>query len=88
MTPSGIEPATLNLLYSTSPNSSPNKNFQAKFVANPKHTFYVQLPFPHKSCPLGDNAEKHGATGRTTAPARCMMDNNGYKHIFRIRNTY
>jgi len=63
----------------------------ANFRQKLEHTLCNNFP-PRKSYRLWDNVEKCGAARESTddynkVHAVCMLDNQGYRHTFKIRNT-
>jgi hypothetical protein len=67
--------------------------FQAKFIQKIKTHILCSITFFRKSFRLWDNVEKtwYSQTGHrwqyNKAHALCMLDNQGYRHTLRIRNT-
>jgi hypothetical protein len=66
--------------------------FQTKNRGGNQNTHFNISAFFQKSCRLWENVEKYcrsrQATDDNMAHAYCMLDNKGYKHTFRIRNTF
>jgi len=73
-------------------NSSYNEMFRTNVVQKIKTHFMLKKVFPQKSCRLWDIVENYCTAGQTTddnmAHAYSMLDTQGYKHTFRICNTY
>jgi hypothetical protein len=68
------------------------RNTYAKLVEKITIRFMFHKVFFFKSCLLRDNVEKYCTAGQATVDnmvhAHCMLDNEVYKHSFRICNNY
>ena len=64
---------------------------QTKFYGKSKQTFYVwRLPLPRKPFPSRDTVKRYStiqpeATDDNMAHARCVLDNEGYRHTHTIK---
>jgi hypothetical protein len=69
------------------------RNASYEVVQKIKTHVLCSITFFRKSCRLWDNVEKYGRTREVTgenitAHALCMLENQGYRHVLRICNTY
>jgi hypothetical protein len=58
------------------------------YTENQHKHFIFNTSFLRKACLSWDNVETYGRVRQITAHTLCMLDNWGYRHALRIRNTY